>query len=193
MASNWHIGLGERSRFEKEGYRWVLWAAWWVLDSNRTSWLWCPVKSGKYGVPIVAQQVKNPTSILEDAGSILGLVQWVKGSGVATSCGVSHRYSSGLELCGFGVGRQLQLWVNPYSGNLFMPWVPKKKKKRWEIHYSLTNLIVGVCNPMDWLGFGSLLFCLYENRVWPSAHDVRLLEPDWLDPCWTHFESCCYY
>ena len=29
-------------------------------------------------VPIVVQQVKNPTSIHEDMGSILGLEQWVK-------------------------------------------------------------------------------------------------------------------
>ena len=30
------------------------------------------------GVPIVAQQVKNPTSIHEDAGPIPSLAQWVK-------------------------------------------------------------------------------------------------------------------
>ena len=31
-----------------------------------------------WGVPIVAEQVKNPTSILEDVGSIPGLIQWIK-------------------------------------------------------------------------------------------------------------------
>ena len=30
------------------------------------------------GVPVVAQQVKNPTSIYEDAGLIPGLAQWTK-------------------------------------------------------------------------------------------------------------------
>ena len=30
------------------------------------------------GVPVVAQQVKNPPGIHEDAGVIPGLTQWVK-------------------------------------------------------------------------------------------------------------------
>ena len=30
------------------------------------------------GVPVVAQPVKNPTSIHEEVGSIPGLAQWVK-------------------------------------------------------------------------------------------------------------------
>ena len=31
-----------------------------------------------WGIPIVAQQVKNPVNICEDVGSIPGLAQWVK-------------------------------------------------------------------------------------------------------------------
>ena len=49
------------------------------------------------GVPFVAQWIKNLISMHEDAGSILGLTQWVKGSSVAASCGVGHRCGSDLE------------------------------------------------------------------------------------------------
>ena len=35
-------------------------------------------KKVRLGVPIVAQQVKNPTSIHEDAGLIPGFAQWLK-------------------------------------------------------------------------------------------------------------------
>ena len=37
-----------------------------------------PAKKAEQGVPVVAQRVKNPTSIHEDTSSIPGLPQWVK-------------------------------------------------------------------------------------------------------------------
>ena len=46
----------------------------------------------------MAQQVKNPTSIHEDWGSISGPTQQVKGSGVAVSCGVGRRHGLALVL-----------------------------------------------------------------------------------------------
>ena len=60
------------------------------------------------GVPVVAQWVKNLTSILEDVGSISGLGPWVQDL-VATSCGVDHRCGSNLVLRRLGCRFQLQL------------------------------------------------------------------------------------
>ena len=53
----------------------------------------------------MTKRVKNPTSTHEDAGLIPGLAQWVKGSSIATSCGIGHRHSSDLAL--------LWLWYRP--------------------------------------------------------------------------------
>ena len=53
----------------------------------------------------MAQWLTNPTRNHEVAGSIPGLTQWVKRSGVAVSCGVGRRHSSDLML--------LWLWRRP--------------------------------------------------------------------------------
>ena len=66
-------------------------------------------------VPVIAQWVKNPTSIYEDADSIPGLAQWIKGSGVAASYGVGCRRGSDPIL--------LWLWCRPEAAASIQPLV----------------------------------------------------------------------
>ena len=53
-----------------------------------------PALKVKVGVPVVAQWLTNPPRNHEVSGSVPGLAQWVKGSGIAVSCGVGCRHSS---------------------------------------------------------------------------------------------------
>ena len=70
----------------------------------------------------MVQQVKNLTSILEDADSIPGLAEWVKGSGVAMSCGIGCRFSADPML--------LWLWHRQAAVALIWPQV-------WKLPYAM--------------------------------------------------------
>ena len=47
-----------------------------------------------FGSSCCGSVITNPSSIHEDVGSIPGLTQWIKGSGVVVSCGVGCRHGS---------------------------------------------------------------------------------------------------
>ena len=71
----------------------------------------------------MAQLVKNPTSIREDAGSVSDLSLWVKGFSVAVSSGVGSRQLRSYIAVAVVQASSYQLQFDPYSGNFHMPWV----------------------------------------------------------------------
>ena len=65
------------------------------------------------GVPAVAQQFKNLTSIHEDVGSVPGLYQWVNNPALLQAAEWVPDATQILHCCGHGIGRQLQLQCDP--------------------------------------------------------------------------------
>ena len=64
-------------------------------------------------IPIVVQWVNNLTSILEDAGSIPGLTQCVKGLALLQAAAHVTDVAQICHCCGCCVGQQLQLLFDP--------------------------------------------------------------------------------
>ena len=81
----------------------------------------------------------NETRNHEVAGLVPGLAQWVKGSGVAVSCGVGHRRGLDPALLWFWcrpVATALMgplAWEPPYAMGVAQEMAKKKAKKK--IHF----------------------------------------------------------
>ena len=82
------------------------------------------------GVPVVAQRVKNLSSIHEDVGSVPGLVQWVKDLALPQAAAQVTDAAQTWRGCGYGVGRQLQLGFDPWPMNFHMLHVWPEKEKQ---------------------------------------------------------------
>ena len=119
------------------------------------------------GVPVVAQQVKNPSSIHEDVGLIPGLAQWVKGSSTAISCCIGHRCSSDPALlwlwlwCRPAAAAPIWLlsWELPYATGVALKRTNKQRKEKKHISGN-TNI------KCSYVSFFLLFFFFFSKEEW---------------------------
>ena len=103
-----------------------------------------------WGVPFVAQWLTNPTRNHEVAGSVPGLAQWVKVSGVSVRYSVGRRCSSDPEL--LWLSRRLVAtapirplaWEPPSAAGAALEKAKRQKKKKSESQKNLSLVLVVV-------------------------------------------------
>ena len=66
-----------------------------------------------HGVPVMAQQKRIQSGTMKVVGSIPGLAQWVKDLVLPWAVVQVTDTAQILPCYGYGVGQQLQLWLDP--------------------------------------------------------------------------------
>ena len=106
------------------------------------------IKNVCAGVPVVAQWLMNLTRNHEVAGSIPALAQWVKGSGIAVSCGVGCRLGSDPMLLWLWC-RPVTIapirplaWEPPYAMGASLEMAKRKKQTKKSPNFGITIQII---------------------------------------------------
>ena len=117
-------------------------------------------KRHSLGFPVVVQWVKNVTSV----NLIPDLIQWVKKSSDATSCSVSHRYSSDPIV--------LQLWHRPGAAAVAWetPYATGAALKNKIIIVIVIIMMMMIQTLAEWIQKqNSYICCLQETHFRPKG------------------------